>query len=300
MVFGGGPIQRWMLCTQKNWRFRCNTCAIAAANRLACPAPLTVAQSSFAKNGVHTDLPKGAGMRDETPVMVQEGARASDARATATIIPFPIRGGRPVLAAKSASGGVPVFDAVLDGLDARSRIHPPTLLAASGALAGFAAQQSLLLSGGSAWAQPVRAERLDRLLLNTDSPEASLWRTLEIAANEIGVQHLPDPQKLLASTLKCMGTSQFGQITLPLEYRLQEQPQTALVSLWARVRTVLDDAGVAPSAWPRVMALMCAERVVVERKHVPPHVALRIVMQAALAMALVEPRVIPGAALKPE
>jgi hypothetical protein len=215
-------------------------------------------------------LPKDADMRDETPVVLQEGARASDTRATATIIPFPIRGGRSVPALRPAGGGIPVFDAVIDGLDAKSRIHPPTLLAASGALAGFAAQQSLLMGGGPAWAQPVRAERLDRLLLTAGTPETSLWRTLEIAANELGVQHLPDPQKLLGSTLKCMGTSQFGLITLPLEYRLQEQPQAALVRLWARVRTVLDDAGVASAGWPRVMALMCAERVVVERKHVPP------------------------------
>ena len=59
-------------------------------------------------------------------------------------------------------------------------------------------------------------------------------------------------------------------------------------------------AQVKPAAWPRLMSAMCAERVVVARTEVPPHVALRIIMQAALAMALVDPRAIPGAALKSE
>jgi hypothetical protein len=49
-----------------------------------------------------------------------------------------------------------------------------------------------------------------------------------------------------------------------------------------------------------VMAAICAERVVTARREVPPHVALRIVMQAALSMALVEPRLIRGAASKSE
>jgi hypothetical protein len=213
----------------------------------------------------------------------------------ATIIPFPVRFVRA-----PSNAAVPLLDAVTEGLEPKSRQHAPTMLAACGALAGFATQQALLLEGGSAWTQPVRAERLDTLLLSEASGDASLWWSLTMAAHTIGAQHLPDPRKLLASTLKCVGTSQFGQITLPLEYRLQEQPQTALVRLWARVRTVLDKGQVSPAMWARLMSAMCAERVVASKREVPPHVALRILMQAALAMALVEPRVVPGAALKAE
>lgn len=231
-------------------------------------------------------------MRDDTTLMV---LKDQSVRASAQIIQFPARTVRPT--------GARAFDvatAIAEGLEPRSRQHAPTLLAASGALAGFAAQQSLLLVGGSSWAQPMRATRLDHLLMSEQAVDASLWWTLGVAANELGAQHLPDPKSLLASTLKCVGTSQLGQITLPLEYKLNEQPQAALARLWTRTRTLLDEAGVKPAEWPRVMAAMCAERVIVARREVPAHVALRIVMQAALSMALIEPRLIAGAALKSE
>ncbi len=231
-------------------------------------------------------------MRDDLSLMPSTDVTP---RTGATIIQFPARRA-PSVRSNSAT----VFDAVTEGLEPKSRLHAPTLLAASGALAGFAAQQALLLEGGQSWAQPMRAKRLDHLLLSAEPADASLWWALSIAAHELGAQHLPEPHKLLASTLKCVGTSQFGQITLPLEYKLNEQPQAALGRLWTRVRTVLDDGCVKPAAWPRLMATMCAERVVAARREVPPHVALRILMQSALAMALVEPRAIPGAALKAE
>ena len=110
---------------------------------------------------------------------------------------------------------------------------------------------------------------------------------------------MPDPSKLLQSTLRCVGTTQFGLITLPLEYKLLQQPQSALLQLWAPL--CRDLASVSPSNQNlhRLFAAASARSVCLEHRSVPPHVALRIVMQAALAMALVEPRVIAGAAVKP-
>ena len=117
-------------------------------------------------------------------------------------------------------------------------------------------------------------------------------------SHSIGALHLPDPNKLLQSTLRCVGTSQFGQITLPLEYRLHLQPQQALIGAWAPVCDHLRSSGTDTAALPGLFIAICAQFVIAENRSVPPHVALRIVMQAALAMALVEPRVVPGAVLK--
>jgi hypothetical protein len=229
-------------------------------------------------------------MRDDTTLVL---SNEKSQRTSAEIIPFPVRNNR---SARSNSANIAA--AIAEGLEPRSRQHAPTLLAASGALAGFAAQQALMLEGGASWAQPMRAKRLDHLLLSSDPSDGSLWWTLSIAAQELGAQHLPEPQTLLAATLKCVGTTQFGQITLPLEYKLNEQPQAALTRLWPRVSETLEDAATKPAAWPRLMATICAERVVTARRDVPPHVSLRIIMQAALAMALIEPRLIHGAAVK--
>ena len=189
---------------------------------------------------------------------------------------------------------------VADGHDARAPLHRPSTLAAMGALAGFAAQQTLLLGGGSGWLQPNRATHLDRLLLSDNPTDASLWHGLRDTAHALGVRHLPDPGKLLAATLRCVGTTQLGVITLPLAHRLNEQPQTSLTRHWARVRTGFDLAGLKPPAWPPLTAAACVRRVIMDQRQVPPHVAVRIVLQSAIAMALIEPRLIPGAAVKPD
>ncbi len=245
----------------------------------------------------------GTSLLGETLLSDRRAAKAvvADRRGrSATVIPFPGTFKSVTGAIADVAPGAALYATVFATLDPKARLHPPTRLAALGAVAGFAAQQALLLAGGSAWAQPLRAERLDCLLLSARPVDASLWSALVVAAHSVGAQHLPDPQKLLASTLKCMGTSQFGQITLPLEYRLEEQPQTSLVRLWARTRAALDAARLAPALWPAVVSAVCADRVAAEHGHVPPHVTLRIIMQAALAMALVEPKLIPGAALRAE
>ena len=239
-------------------------------------------------------------MRDDSQdlgVLELPSARAGVASG-AVIIPFPTRA---PLSPRQPAARITVVDPrdielvlqrVTRELDLASAAHAPTQLAAHGALAGFAAQQMLLREGGSSWAQPKRAEHLDRLLLSESHRDGSLWFRLREAAAEVGAQHLPDPNKLLQATLRCVGTTQFGQLTLPLEYKLSQQPQSSLTRLWPVVAS--DVGGVAPE----LFAAVCARRVVIDHRVVPPHVALRIVMQAALAMALIEPRIIPGSVVK--
>ena len=219
--------------------------------------------------------------------------------ASAQIIPFP--GSRRATAATGLENATTerditaVFNNVAAVLGPRCAAHAPSVFAALGALVGFATQQKLIAEGGAAWAQPNRAEHLDRFLLSEQPRDGSLWCKLRAAAAALGVQHLPDPNKLLDATLRCVGTTQFGLITLPLEYKLLQQPQASLQDLWAPLSVASTPSGVAD-----LFGEACARRVAVEQRAVPPHVALRIVMQAALAMALIEPRVIPGAMVKPK
>ena len=221
----------------------------------------------------------------------------------ANIIPFPAGAGkRPPGAAQgtlNAAATQALLDKVTNLLPSNCAAHAPTQLAALGALAGFAAQQSLLAAGGADWAQPARNGHLDRLLMSDAAGTSSLWATLRRAAHGMGCNHLPDPQKLLDATLRCVGTTQFGRITLPLEYQLRDQPQASLAVLWPAMADAFGAAAKHPSRWPPLTAECAARRVALDKRQVPVHVALRIVMQAALAMALIEPRLIPGAALKP-
>lgn len=240
-------------------------------------------------------------MRDDTHEQLVIDRDVDHAR-TATIIPFPARKSAPRLI--HPPGERLDLESVLSTfaacLGARANAHGPTALAALGAVAGFAAQQKLLVQGGTFWTQPQRAEHLDRMLIGGDVHEPSLWQRLKEAAHAVGAQHLPDPDKLLQSTLRCVGTTQFGQITLPLEYKLLRQPQDQLADIWQALAASPAARSNGAASLHEVFAGCCARRVSMERRTVPPHVSLRIVMQAALAMALIEPRLIPGACLKPQ
>lgn len=244
-------------------------------------------------------------MRDDMDgmlVLEKAGAHDGSTARSATIIPFPMRKS-PVRTEARPQRAMPVEDTLAAfeiQFGTRLNAHGPTALAAIGALAGFSAQQKLIAKGGPTWMQPQRAEHLDRMLIGGNAAEPSLWIRLAETAQKLGAQHLPDPDKLLQSTLRCVGTAQFGQITLPLEYKLLRQPQEALGDLWQSLASMAATRAGGFAMLPDLFAECCARRVAIERHTVPPHVALRIAMQAALAMALVEPRLVPGSCLKPQ
>ena len=239
-------------------------------------------------------------MRDESDGL-QISQTSSGAHVGAIIIPFPRRS--PVTDMRAQRSGseqhaAAALDAVMQVMPSKSGQHAPTLLAALGGLSGFAIQQMLLREGGNAWSQPRRAEHLDRLLLSEKRVDASLWFQLREAAHALGAHQLPDPNTLLQATLRCVGTTQFGLVTLPLEYKLIQQPQAMVVDLWAGVSRALSEDNLSSASLAPALIAACCRRVASEARIVPPHVALRILMQSALAMALIEPRVIPGATLK--
>lgn len=178
------------------------------------------------------------------------------------------------------------------------KLPTPSSLAVLGGIAGFAAQQSLMLRGNPYWGQPMRAAHLDRMLISDKSEHASLWLRVREMALSMGQTRLPDPGRLLVATQKCVGTNQLGVITLPPQHRLTEQPQTGVTRLWARVRSAFDDHAVEPYLWPGIAARAAAEQLALSGGKVPMHVAVRITMQSALGMALIEPKQIPGAALR--
>ncbi|MEQ1649713.1 MAG: hypothetical protein ABL898_14105 [Hyphomicrobiaceae bacterium] len=198
----------------------------------------------------------------------------------------------------NASLAADLITLVLRATADKTEFSGPTTLGALGAVAGFAAQQSLLLRGPTLWHQPMRAAHLDRMMVSDAATDMSLWHQLKAATATHGTTQLPDPKKLLAVTQKCLGTNQFGVIILPPAHRLSEQPQTGLIRLWARVRDAFDAGRIPPETWPVICSRAAAAAIAGDLTKVPVHVAVRIIMQAALAMALVEPRQIPGAAVK--
>lgn len=263
--------------------------ARAGATILAFPAHRVKAQpggGSAGKDGAGRGGASGAALESGTlslPFPLRQ----------ATLFEFPVRPDAGDVTARMTAALIAM------ALENTPRKTPtPSTLAVLGGIAGFAAQQSLMLRGNPYWGQPMRAAHLDRMLISDKSEHASLWLRVREMALSMGQTRLPDPGRLLVATQKCVGTNQLGVITLPPQHRLTEQPQTGVTRLWARVRSALDDQKVEPYLWPGIAARAAAEQLALSGGKVPIHVAVRITMQAALGMALIEPKQIPGAALR--
>lgn len=187
-------------------------------------------------------------------------------------------------------------------------LHCETLLTATGALAGYATQQSLwegmIKPGKMAIAQVFKVietgsgeaffygDVIDNMLVSPDPKHQSLWRTISSAALAEGGENLPEMASMLRHCNATMGTPQFGLPRLPDEHLPSMLPRAALNRLWpgARLFLALSD----PLIWPQHMAQVTQRLMHATRDALPLDLALKIVMEAAVPMSRVDPTTVPN------
>ena len=188
-------------------------------------------------------------------------------------------------------------------------LHCETLLTATGALAGYAIQQSLwetmIKPGKMAITQVFRVtetgageaffygEVIDNMLVSIDPKHQSLWRAISPAAVAEGGEHLPEVASILRHCDATMGTAQFGLPRLPDDHLPAMAPRIALNRLWqtARLLLALSD----PAIWPQHMAQVTHRIMHAMRDAIASDLALKIVMEAAVPMSRVDPTTVPNA-----
>ena len=187
-------------------------------------------------------------------------------------------------------------------------LHCETLLTATGAIAGYAIQQSLwegmIKPGKMAIAQVFKVietgsgeafffgDALDNMLVSPDPKHQSLWRAISPAAVAQGGENLPEMASLLRHCNATMGTTQFGLPRLPDDHLPNMAPRTALNRLWrgARLLLALSD----PVIWPQHMAQVTHRLMHAMKDSISADLALKLVMEAAVPMARVDPTTVPN------
>jgi hypothetical protein len=185
-------------------------------------------------------------------------------------------------------------------------VHCETMLTVLGALAGFAAQQSVWSATMAAGIMPQQAftvmrtksgesfyfnESVNQLLVSTREGTASVWQLVGEIAQRAGAQQLPDLMAMFKHTSSVIGTDQFGIPRLPQQHMPRYLPREALNRFWPKARALMEHTK--PELWPMWLGMAAARTIMVMKDACAPELACTIVMEAAVPMSKVDPATVP-------
>ena len=212
-------------------------------------------------------------------------------------------------------------------------VHVETLLTASGAVAGYAAQNALwALSGltpatiptskpgqrpGNSEFAAVRVQsgdlfyfgdRLNAYLTggHTKPDQFFLWGFVRGALSRLGVASnaLPDVGMMYSNVSKTVGTERFGFPTVPERHLPHLSADQFIKAAWPFVRRIFvlpSPKGIADSEplieerhWPIIASIVASQFMLSTKGHVEPLIGATLVMEAAIAASKIDPRAVGG------
>jgi hypothetical protein len=195
------------------------------------------------------------------------------------------------------------------------RLQVETLFCVVGALTGFAAQyavrQEHIASGNAKEAEVFVVaqapdgeryyfgDRLNAILVPEALESRAVLSILGGEALKLGAakEELPNCHEIFERTAKSIGTPAFGVPELPPGHKSFLMPRRAVEIFWPSVRTVFTREPVVPVAgfklveprhWPLVLAAVAASYMAATKQSLPPALALKIFMEAAIPMSKID------------
>jgi hypothetical protein len=222
-------------------------------------------------------------------------------------------------AVRAVNGGIPgtnkQYDAnkvsleltemLFNELKDTSGVHAETALAALGALAGFAGQmairEALIKTGKMQEDQAFVVVKtrsgdpyyfgdlLNEILFENKPGSFSISGLVGGAAQHSGAKQLPDIKNIADHVAGTVGSDTFGVPRLPPNHMPRNKPIELLDKFWSPVRNFLVVNVQSPAQWPLVIALAAQKVIVMAKGTIDPALAAGIVIEAAIAMAKVDP-----------
>jgi hypothetical protein len=182
-------------------------------------------------------------------------------------------------------------------------VHVESMFVALGAVAGYGCQIAARLAppqviiadpGRTPWAEARGAD--GKTYYFGDAPnhyllEApdSFWNVAAGIIGQIGTQPVPDHREIAAHVAATVGGPEFGAIRFPPGTSAAHAPWDYLTALWPEVRVRLDQGGLAPTEWPVGFGITAQIALLAAEEIIEPAAGLAITMEAAVAMAKVDP-----------
>ena len=203
----------------------------------------------------------------------------------------------PLLGART--GAEEISRRLLQAMASERGVHVESLLAVCGALAGHACKASLRARARAA-GQPERSglhvvgtedggsflvgEGLVHALFNDPY---STWGLAAGAARQAGCTVLPDPTALWRHGMESLGQEHFGVPQVPGGHLPSPDSLQSLPSLWPALQPLALRFCPDPEQWPILFGLVAQKAITMGKEVIDPALALRIVMDTAIANAMV-------------
>lgn len=207
------------------------------------------------------------------------------------------RGADPLVGAKV--GAREITDRLIEGLRTAQGVHVESLLAVVGALAGQATQASLRARAVAAGEPPTRPFHTvrtrdgrsfvigDALTQALAGDVHSIWSLAAGAAQHAGCSELPDLNGLFAYGIESLGTDRFGVPDVPPRHLPSPGALACLGELWPQLLPLVRLFCPDPAEWPLLFGLAAQLVIAMGKAVIDPCLALRIVMDTAIANAKV-------------
>ena len=186
-------------------------------------------------------------------------------------------------------------------------VHAESLMVATGALAGFAAIYGVWETGvksgrlrlmsdievmsGADGRSYYAGDAINRLLLPVEGAEHTLWDYVcegvrKTGSKAPGVEDLGGIMEHVAGS---MGEPHFGQVRVPEGHHAAWPAPEILPAVWPEAVQLLGSCGLNQDRWCTVCALLARDLIAASKDVLDPRISAGIVMEAALAMAKVDP-----------
>lgn len=202
------------------------------------------------------------------------------------------RQGDPLIGPKI--GSQLALEGLLRELGSERGVHAETLMACTGILMGQSIQASL-------WAE-AREQGMARVpgLQEVQCQDGSIkfvgdplnrglmegygspWEMLSEAARQEGCEALPDQESLLLEGIRRLCTPAFGLPQVPPTHAPQVLSLQERGELWHWIQPMCQACCSEPGEWPLLCSLLAVRALRLVQPHVPPEVAWRLAMDAAI------------------
>jgi hypothetical protein len=178
-------------------------------------------------------------------------------------------------------------------------VHVESLLAVCGALAGQACQAGVRARSRAAGLAELSGLHVvgtgdggsclvgEGLVQALFTDPMSAWGLAAGAAQQAGCTALPDPTALWRHGMEHLGQADFGEPQVPDAHQPSPESLQSLPSLWPALVPLAQRFCPDPVEWPILFGLVAQKAITMGREVIDPCLALRIVMDTAIAGAMV-------------
>lgn len=207
-----------------------------------------------------------------------------------------------------------IIEVLLPELQDERGVHVETALTAMGAVTGFAAQMGIreglvktgkveekkafVVVGTKDGGTYYFGDLLNQNITEPKNGNDSILSIISARAQKLGAKKLPDTGEIYKRNAGALGSEKFSVPDVPAEHMPHFSAQALLWRYWNPIRAILILHTKDPLKWPLYLARTSADLMDMAKSSLDPAISSQLVMDAAIPMSKVDPRLVHQAYFK--